>query len=71
MWSDEPERTGLVVEWRAVHGVRDDHIGVLEVRIQLGQRKDDAVTVRRVRLNIGGHRGAAQLPALRNSGALQ
>jgi hypothetical protein len=36
MWGDQPEWPGLIVKWRAIHRVGDDHIGILEVRVQLG-----------------------------------
>src|ERR1700738_806616 len=64
----EPERTLLSSKWCPVHRVRHDDFRIEYPGIQLGQREDDPVSVRRLRQEIAGHRRSTKILPLRHTG---
>lgn len=63
----KPKRTFFVRKRCIVHGIRHNHFGLKDSRIQLRKREDYAITVLRCGDNISGHRRTAQVFPLRNA----
>jgi len=67
----EAERTLLLNEGRAVHGVCDDDFRFENPGIKLREREGHTVSVLRLGNHIGGHGAASKLLALRYSGLVE
>jgi len=68
MWCYQTEWSLLGGKRSAVHGIRDDYLGIKNSRIQFRQGEYDSIAVCRFGENVRGHRSSSQLFTLRDSG---